>query len=227
MHLIYLPIPKKKSSYSLGLLVEGKFQSSFLSNDEFVKSNENHLSISKANMKTILLADADNLYNIFNYKNLNSSSEKQKVSNNIDFLTNSIDFLCGNDYRIKLRNTKKKNLQFDKLKLKKQQIKIARNKGIAIIQKDMQPIINKINQLLIKRQSQQIFTQKDERNLEALSEEKKVFDKQIKEKTLLADKEFNKLKSRIFIYNISLIPLLFSLFFLFLYIYRKVKQKND
>ena len=195
-----LPLSKGKK-YALSLYLEGKFPTSFLLSDNYVKRNPNHLSFSKKQMKSVVLADADNLYNAFNFEKNSKSYQEVKISDNIDFVTNSLDYLCDNTYRIKLRQKNKGLNSFHKLKDRERQINIARNKKIIEVQKELAPYLHKINRLLAKRQNQQRFTHQDELRLDKLNKQKDLLQKKISLITSKAQKNYQKEKNKIFMIN--------------------------
>ena len=206
-------LEQSKKSYPIILKIEGLFSSLFTKNILNL-SYPKHIQSSSKPSTIFLIGDTDFLFNSFSYKQ-EQGQKKEKISNNIDFLTGiiekSLEGKTLNSLRSKIQIEKK----LDRLLEKKNFYK---NKTL----KSKNFIIEKINILKMKKKNlelkkQHIFVlnEQEQVNLKNITQEIQKKYAEIKDLDKKSQEKYKSYKNSIFLTNLLIVPFLFfSIFFL-------------
>jgi ABC-type uncharacterized transport system involved in gliding motility auxiliary subunit len=221
------------SNLELAISLTGKFTTAFPNGNPMIvnsdKKDSNLVKKSKKKSEVILIADSDMLYDLICYQSQQIYNQKvmYPVNDNINFLQNAVDSLCGDKDMIDIRCrplskrpfTMVKEIEAEAEKDYKEKILELENKLKNTEQKvhEMQKFRTEKNKAHFLTQEQQLELKKFREQQINIRQELKVIQKEYRKKV---DALENKLKW----FNIAMMPFIIMLFGLLVAMSRKVRN---
>ncbi|RLD10028.1 MAG: ABC transporter, partial [Chlamydiae bacterium] len=215
----------------LAAKISGLFKSAFTNGAPSGSSITNFISVSKSTNTIVVIADVDLLADQFNFQELNVFGfvAHRPFNNNIDFILNGADQLCGDNNLISIRSRSKFDRPFtvvDQLERQAQQKWLNHEKELSA---ELQRVQQGLNSMQMKKDESQkfIISEEQQKKINEFRQKQIEIAKQLKQVRKNLRKDIDDLGLKLKFYNMALVPLLVCLFGIGIAVYRHYKVKNN
>ena len=216
---------------TLAAKISGTFKSAFTNGAPKGSAVTNVITVSKSTSAIVVIADVDMLADQFNFQELNifGFTAHRPFNNNIDFVLNGADQLCGDDNLISIRSRSKFDRPFtvvDQLERQAQQKWLDHEKELSA---ELQRVQQALNSMQMKKDESQkfIISEEQQKKIDEFRQKQIQIAKQLKQVRKNLRKDIDNLGLKLKFYNMALVPLLVCLFGIGIAIYKHYKIKNN
>ena len=220
----------ENKQFTLAAKISGAFNSAFTNGAPKNVATTNLLKTAVGSNTVVVIADVDLLADQFNFQELNifGFTAHRPFNNNIDFVLNGADQLCGDDNLISIRSRAKFDRPFtvvDELERRAQQKWLDHEKELSA---ELQRVQQALNEMQMKKDKSQrfIISEEQQKKIQEFKQKQIEIAKQLKNVRKNLRKDIEDLGFRLKFYNMALVPILVCFFGIGLALYRRYKIKN-
>jgi len=214
-------------SYPVAIRIHGLFKTSFpnyVGNDKV-----NSLSVAKKKGTVILVSDTDfmeNSYSVVEKTNPYGSKYYIPKNDNMTFLYNIFDSLCGDEYLTNIRARKMLDRPFIVLEKINKEAQMKFKDDILSLKKDLIIAQNKIHSLqaLKDKKDQTILNSDQKRELEIFKRKQNIAKKKAEKYQKTYQKSIDKILNKLKLINILAIPFIITIIGIIIALIAKIKQ---
>ena len=216
---------------SLASKVRGTFKTAFPDGAPGENSSNDYLKIAVRPNTIVVIADVDLLADQFNFQEIDFFGYKahRPFNNNMDFVLNGVDQLCGDEELISIRSRAKFDKPFtvvDELEARAQEKWMAHEKELSA---ELQNVRMALRDMQAKKDESQrfIISAEQQKKIKEFENRQREIAKALKEVRKSLRKDIDELGFRLKFYNMALVPLCVCFFGIGLALHRYYKIKRS